>query len=380
MAWLYKQPGSRFWWIGWRVNGRQFRKSTGELDKAKAEAALAQHDYLSKITKEGKLTEAVIESLTGKPLSQVTFKAAASDWLSECQGSTAAGTAERYRAVSEELAAYIKATAAKPLLREVGSEEIRGFLTGKRATASAATVNLYRKILSTFFLRAIRNGQLKDNPMLPIKPFKGSRAEKSGRRALTLPEIKLLHDKAPSDFWRYMVMAGYTTGLRLGDLATLRWGAVDFESNAIRLTTIKTSRVMHIPMAAPLSAFLAAHRKRAKSVKADAFLWPDQAALYLRHGAKVLSNEFYSELLVPTGLAAVRTHKAAKSGRSAARQIGGVSFHSLRHSFVSTLKLTGASQSIAKELAGHSSDAVSDLYTHTPHQVLAESINKLPWG
>jgi uncharacterized protein CbrC (UPF0167 family) len=38
----------------------------------------------------------------------------------------------------------------------------------------------------------------------------------------------------------------------------------------------------------------------------------------------------------------------------------------------------GATQATAKELAGHCSDAVFDLYTHVPEHVLAEAINKLP--
>jgi len=36
-----------------------------------------------------------------------------------------------------------------------------------------------------------------------------------------------------------------------------------------------------------------------------------------------------------------------------------VTFHSLLHTFVSLLKVTGSSQSVAKELAGHSSDQVN---------------------
>lgn len=379
MAWLFKQPESKYWWLGWRVNGRQYRKSTGETDKAKAEALLAQHDFLAKVAKEGKLTEALIESLTGKPLSQLSLKAALDDWLKECEGSTAPGTLQRYKVIADELTTFLEAAADKPLLRDVKTDELRAFLTAKRTKASAATVNLYRKILATFFLRAIRNQVLRENPMLPIRKFKESKEELSGRRALTLSEIRTLFDKAPSDFWRFMVVAGYTTGLRLGDLATLRWGAVDLPGNMIRLTTRKTGRVMQIPIATPLRERLDAQKAAAPSTKAAAFVWPDQAELYQRHGAKVLSNEFYSELLVPAGLAAHRTHKAKKQGRAAARDIGGVSFHSLRHSFVSTLKLTGASQSVAKELAGHSSDAVSDLYTHTPADALSAAINKLPW-
>jgi integrase len=379
MAWLYQRPGSAFWWIGWRVNGRQFLKSTRETDRHKAEAKLREHEFIAKAAFDGRLTEAFLEALTGKALSQLTLKSALEDWLNECKGSTSPGTLARYKSIADELSDYLKASAARPLLRDVGTDELRAFLTAKRAKASASTVNLTRRILSTFFLRAIRNRALRENPMLPVSMFKASKGEALSRRAFTVEEIKLLYEKASSDFWRYMVMAGYTTGLRLGDLVTLRWGAVDFGSKTIHLTTRKTERPMHIPMAAVLVSFLDQQRPKAGKISPAAFIWPEHAKAYLEHGAKVISNEFYAELLVPAGLASHRTHKKAKSGRAAARELGGVSFHSLRHSFVSMLKLTGASQSVAKELAGHSSDTVSDLYTHTPQHTLSEAVNKLPW-
>ncbi len=69
---------------------------------------------------------------------------------------------------------------------------------------------------------------------------------------------------------------------------------------------------------------------------------------------------------------------AAKQGRAAKRQASAVSFHCLRHTFVSLLKITGGNQAVAKELAGHSSDLVSDAYTHLPPELLANAINQLP--
>jgi site-specific recombinase XerD len=64
--------------------------------------------------------------------------------------------------------------------------------------------------------------------------------------------------------------------------------------------------------------------------------------------------------------------------RKQGRKVNAVSFHCLRHTFVSLVKLAGASQAVAKELAGHSNDAVSDLYTHVPVDALTKAIKKLP--
>jgi hypothetical protein len=40
MPWQYKQPGSENWWLGFRVNGQQFRRSTGTSDRKAAECEL----------------------------------------------------------------------------------------------------------------------------------------------------------------------------------------------------------------------------------------------------------------------------------------------------------------------------------------------------
>jgi hypothetical protein len=56
----------------------------------------------------------------------------------------------------------------KPLLNESTTEQVREYLTARRKRCSASTTNLERKILSAFFRRAIKNQQLRENPVFPI--------------------------------------------------------------------------------------------------------------------------------------------------------------------------------------------------------------------
>jgi len=71
-------------------------------------------------------------------------------------------------------------------------------------------------------------------------------------------------------------------------------------------------------------------------------------------------------------------YRCAMEAEQSGRAGSSVTFHSLRHTFVSLLKVTGSSQSVAKELAGHSSDQVNDLYTHVPEEALVKAIKALP--
>ena len=378
MAWLYKR--GKTWWIGWMENGRQRLRSTGTDDKSKAERLLKQRDLMVEEAKQQRLSEEFFHGITGRSLPRVTLKREFEDWLAESKGGNSGGTFERYASVATRLCEFLKADDATPLMRDVSAEELRSFLAHRRTSASVATVNLERKILGIFFNRAFKGGIIRANPVLQVKPFKADKLEKGRRRAFTLAELRLLLEKAPSDFWKFMIRGGFYTGLRLGDLVTLRIGAIDLGARVIRLTTRKTDRRMVIPIAGPFLEVIAQRLQEVDSRRPQDPLWPEEAARYEKSRAKVFSNEFYNEMLVPAGLAPARSYRKLENrkGRAAERESIGISFHCLRHSFVSMLKATGGNQAVAKELAGHSSDLVSDLYTHLPVETLSLAINRLP--
>ncbi len=380
MAWLYKRANSANWWIGWRANGRQFLETTGETDKKKAEEKLREFEFLYRAKQDGRLTERFIESLTGSPVvAKVTLKAAIDSWLLECKGTTAPGTMTKYRSVTDELCRFLKADDNGPMLRDITPDVLRAFLTQKRSTVTASTANVYRTILSVFFIRELKNERIRVNPVLPVKSFKESRAEGVNRRSFTLEELKNIYGKAPNDFWRYMILGGFYTGLRLGDLVTMPKGAVSLSDNTISILTRKTNKTVHIPIAGPFRVILEPLIKRVPvNANESDPIWPEQAALYERHKARVFSVEFYDQILVPAGLAAKRTHEKNKNGRGAKREYTAVSFHSLRHTNVTFLKATGSTSAVAKALVGHSSDDINEIYTHLPLEVLTKAVNQLP--
>lgn len=378
MAWLYKQPGSAKWWIGWRVNGKQFLKSTGEADKSQAEKKLHELEFIERAKRDVRLTEAFVESFTAKPQKTVSLKGALEDWLAECKGATSPATWTKYDGISRELISFFSATEKGPQLRDMTTEEIRSFLVNKRKTSAVSTVNLHRKILSSFFIRAIKNSVTRENPVLPIKPLKASRDEQGSRRPFTLAEVKLMFEKAPTLFWRYMITGEFYTGWRMGDLITMPKGALDLKENSIRIKTRKTGAIVTIPISKAFQKVINAVLAERPASKPHDPLWPEEAEKYEKQGAKWFSNQFRDEVLVPCGLAIARTHQKTKNGRANKRDLETVSFHSLRHTFVSMLKATGGTQAVAKALAGHTSDLISDHYTTLPFETLNDAISKLP--
>jgi integrase len=381
MAWLYQQRDSNHWWIGYRVRGKLHRATTRTADKTEAKRELERINAMFAAQRAGpSALEKVYRALSGdtSATEDTMLVDAVDQWLDECRKSAAAATLDRYTEIIERFKKSQDADSKGPSLRAVNTKIVRSYLSKRRATLSASSHNLERKILGAFFQWAFQAEMIDANPIRRIKGAKPSKEEKRRRRAFTLAEINSIFEKCPNDFWRYMVLMGFYTGQRMGDLIRLPWGALDFEKGLIDLYQSKTDTHVTIPLAKRLRAFLNDLRGRVAITKPADPIWPEQAAAYERSGAGQFSNEFY-DILSSCGLVAPRTSKQAqKKGRSVARAITPVSFHCLRHTFVSMLKATGASQATAKELAGHSSDQVSDLYTHGDPKVIAKAINKLP--
>jgi integrase len=379
--WLYQRPGTKRWWLGYRLNGRQYLRSTKTDDRSEAEKELAKLETLHHANKAGTLTEEFFQLITGQTLQSVSLKKAVESWLAEREGATAAGTLSDYRSIGTAFLEFLKAGDTSPPLSAVTSQDVHAFLANYRRTRSASTVNKVRKILSGFFMGEVKGGRLRANPVLGVKPFKANALEEQSRRPFTLEEMKDIYAKAPSPFWKYAVLAGFYTGLRMGDLICLRWAAVDFAGGFIRTVQQKNGKKVTIPMAAPVrEMFLGLHAK-ARKPKPAAFIWPEEAALYRSRRAHPFSKDFHELVLVPLGLAVAREYKDNAGdgpGRGGRRKSTGTSFHCIRHTFVSMLRLSGGSQAVAKELAGHGSDMVNDVYTHTPEAVLLEAVNKLP--
>jgi integrase len=379
VAWLYKR--GKKWWLGYRANGVQILRSTETADRAAAERQLAKLESITHARAAGSLTQEFVRHLTRIETPSDALHTFRQQWLNECRD-LSANTVERYGDVLDEFYEFVNATEASPLLRDIQPETVAAFLRGKRDKTSAATVKLARRILAVFFNYCVDNRALQFSPVPSSKSLKLDRGiSKRVRRAFTLKELQTIYNKAPDDFWRYMVMAGYFTGQRMGDLVTMPWGAVDFQQNQIRLTSRKTGRAIVIPLSKELGVFLRELKHKAGDAKPSEPIWPEQSSLYEERGARAFSNVFYEQILLPAGLVPKRTHKAQKpNGKTATgrRHVNEISFHALRHTFVSLLKITGASQSTAKELAGHSSDQISDLYTHVDEASLTRAIKQLP--
>lgn len=375
MAWLQKRGAT--YWIGYYVGSEMVRKSLHTKDEAEAKRAIEKANALVAAKQSGAALEPLYEALSGQSLPRTTIKEEVESWLNEAKRTTAANTHERYRAASSLLLQAVNANAEGPQLKDVSTKQIQLHLDARFDATSAATANLERKILRVFFKRVCDAGLLKINPILPVKRYRaGAKRRRKPFEKNELADIYRLASGKP--FWQYMILGGFYTGQRMGDLITLEIEHIDFSRMMISREMGKVNgKTIHVPLTARLAAAIRSQIGERKS----GYVWPHEAARYNRRGADDFSNEFRA-ILVESGLAEKRSHKKKDGNKSDTRSVphdkSGLSFHSLRHSFISMLKRSGATQAVAKALAGHSSDSINELYTHIPAEALADAIAKLP--
>ena len=97
----------------------------------------------------------------------------------------------------------------------------------------------------------------------------------------------------------------------------------------------------------------------------------------LRRTASELNNAFAIEVLIPAGLMAPRpaNKKSSNVGRTGKRQVNEITFHSLRHTFTTWLKQSGASNALAQLIVGHDSPLVNRSACSRLGKVLETTLN-----
>jgi integrase/recombinase XerC/integrase/recombinase XerD len=144
---------------------------------------------------------------------------------------------------------------------------------------------------------------------------------------------------------RAMLELAYSCGLRCEEIVNLDRGAIDFESEQLRVLG-KGSKERILPVGEPAQRALERYLQRGRHALAGD---PREQALFLSKSGRRLSN---SDVTRRLGL---WTREAAMAA--------GVSPHALRHSFATHLLEGGADLRTIQELLGHASISTTQVYT-----------------
>lgn len=153
--------------------------------------------------------------------------------------------------------------------------------------------------------------------------------------------------------WRPVCLIALHTGLRYGDVATMRWAQIEkhgdtFIDGVIRLKPSKTARhgiQTAFPITKPIAEALAAVDGRGGD-----YLFPMHSELHGNRGRMSREALSFAEVL-----------KEAKLYGQ------GFTFHSLRHTAATRLAGAGVGLETRKRILGHTVDATARRYDHDEH-------------
>jgi site-specific recombinase XerD len=258
------------------------------------------------------------------------------------------GAAERTRkAYGVDLGQFVE-WAGEREPADLRHRDVRRYAAGL-SSDGAAPATVARKLaavrgLFDFLVRTERIGQN------PADLVSSPKREEKLPRVLTVEQVRELLERIPARTPlelrdRAMLELAYSCGLRCEEIVTLDIGALDFETEQLRVLG-KGSKERLLPVGEPAQQALRRYMERGRhALSAD----PRERALFLSKSGRRLSN---SDITRRLGLWVREAALAA-----------GVSPHSLRHSFATHLLEGGADLRTIQELLGHASISTTQVYT-----------------
>jgi len=260
------------------------------------------------------------------------------------------GTAAIYRTTF----GHFRQFAGNPPLRALGPRDFDRYKTARLAQVAPATVNIELRTLRAAFRMGVRWNMIRRNP------FEGTSLVRIPERDLpffTQGEFQRVIDAIPEEWLRAVVMFAATTGMRQGEILSLRWDQVDLRARMVRIGNnatfhTKTGKRRAIPLS--------------------------ETALWVLKGLPTHTASDYVFTL--RGRPLLRRWVTTKLRRKI-RELGldrRLNFKALRASFASWLALDGVSIYQISKLLGHSDVKITQgYYAHLEPGEMHEVVDRI---
>ena len=350
----------------WCHGGRTYVRSTQTHDRTEAEKKLdgfvrpfLEKDeiaVLENLQAKVRTLEKRHESAELKAAKQIPLKDVFDQYIETVGSDTLSeNTLANYRSYISQFALWMGEHFKNvTTLGQVTSEEAAAFMKHFEMTRTGNTYDAYLCTLKLVFKTLLHNASMWDFK------FKKGKNMKYERRALTSTELKrLLKHVAKNKDLNLLFNVGIYTGLRVSDSALLRWRDIDLDHKVISIVPIKVKRFnrrIYIPIHPKLFTLLKALSKGVK----------DQEEFVSK-----LNAHRYSHNSLGYILKGVFTACGINNGTNH------LSFHTLRHTFVSVAANNNIPLPIVQSIVGHSCASMTQRYYHLDHGYALKAMSKI---
>ncbi len=326
-VWIYKRKGIDGWWVGWYESGK--RKT-----KASPTRKLAEHYCQLKYSQLNSDVFTGIVSIDWKQMLDEYIES------KKVQGVTEATLYE----IALSLRNFERLI-GKCNSKQIAQDSIDKFILQRGSEVKRSTLNKDIRNLRTFinWCRAKRylNGTIKIRELKederPVKSLNDVQVKKLMIMAVPYPTIKM----------RILLALG--TGLRRGDIESLRISDIDFENNSITTSSRKTRKSMG---SRPVSASV-----MAELTKYASGLGVGQEKLF----TDSFSHKRWKKICEDAGLTDLK-------------------FHDLRKTFGSMLAQNGVSTAVTQKLLEHASPRLTNKVYTNVDPVLRHAVEQISVG
>lgn len=225
-------------------------------------------------------------------------------------------------------------------IQNITQQEIEKYIFRRRREVKPATINREISALKHMYKKAEEWSFTVYNPTSKIRKL---REENIRTRYLTDDERNNLLNACAEGPWylQPIVLIAINTGMRRGEILSLKWEDVDMKNHVIKIMKSKSGKKREIPMNAILK---------------DLF-----ASIEHSEGTIFPVNEF----------------KRAWGSALKKAGISNLRFHDLRHEFASQLVMAGVDIKTVQEFLGHSNLKMMMRYAHVSEGHKQEAVERL---
>ena len=328
MPCLIKDRKSGIFFAVYSVKGKRIWKSTGSCDHHRAVQFLNRNPAPEKVCTVLTLSKAIAEFLENSHISQ---------------------SPKTYRLYELTLRQYLNHTGDIDI-EEISPRQIESFKVLRSKQVSASTVNMQLRSLRAFFNRFVKWELLQRNPARQVDLIK---VPESLPAYLTPEQLTQLLEGISDQWLARIVLFGFMTGLRLGEILNLTWDDIDIQNRTALIRSslsyqVKAGKIRTLPLNDEATQVL-------RSL-------PSRIGLVFKgkHGQRANPN-----------YVSAKFREAIRKSNLDRR----LHFHSLRHSFASALVKNGVSLFQVQRLLGHSTPRITMVYAHLQSSEMHDVVN-----